>query len=116
MKDYGTIRHRYLHDALPIRLGGLAANLLRVRSLMANARNQPVVEGLLEETKLFIEWTAAETDWDTAAELVELQVLLAGWQQAGAALWTDATQREQTALSAQNWSERVLELSGLLDA
>jgi hypothetical protein len=32
MKDWTTIRDRYLHDALPIRLGGLAANLARIKS------------------------------------------------------------------------------------
>ena len=32
MKDQAKIRARYLRDALPVRLGGIAANLARMKS------------------------------------------------------------------------------------
>ena len=32
MKDWTSIRDRYLRDNLPVRLGGLAANLSRIKS------------------------------------------------------------------------------------
>ena len=75
MKDWTTIRDRYLRDTLPIRLGGLAANLARIKSFSHNIANYKVIESLLEESKFFIEWTANATEVNTAAELVELSPL-----------------------------------------
>jgi hypothetical protein len=115
MKDWTTIQERYLRDALPIRLGGLAANLARITSFSKNDANYHVVESLLDESKFFIEWTANETNINTAAELVELQVQLARWQFTLTRLWTDQAQRLKLADQSSRWSDRVLEFSGLLD-
>jgi len=114
VRDWTTIRERYLRDGLPIRLGGLAANLGRIRSFAAGSASDQVVESLMDESKHFIEWTAAEAEVDTAAELVELQVELAGWQRSWSQTREDATLREQVAKKAAIWSERVLGMSGLL--
>lgn len=116
MKDQTFIRDRYLRDALPVRLGGLAANLARVKSFSGNPRHRDVVATLLEESKLFIEWTARDATLDVQAELVELQIQLARWQQAWTRIWTDPEQRESVAQQAGVWSQRVLDLSGLLRA
>jgi len=115
MKDWTTIQERYLQDALDIRLGGIAANLSRVKSFAAHDANQAAVASLLEESKFFIEWTAGEADVDTAAELVELQVQLSLWQREWDKIWQDSAQRRQIATASGKWSQRVLELSGLLD-
>ena len=40
-------RERYLRDALPVRLGGLAANLRRVSSFAQHAANREAIESLL---------------------------------------------------------------------
>jgi len=114
MINLEMVRERYLRDALPIRLGGLAANLRRIRSFTQHAANRVAVEGLLDESKYFIEWTAAETEVATAAELVELQVQLARWQRNLARIWADPEQRQQVSEQSRVWSDRVLDLSGLL--
>lgn len=114
MKDWNTIKKRYLRDALPTRLGGIAANLSRVKSYAAREANREAVASLLEESKFFIEWTAGEAEIDTAAELVELQVQLALWGHAWDDIWRDSAQRQQLASTSGKWSQRVLELSGLL--
>ncbi|HDQ34825.1 MAG TPA: hypothetical protein ENN14_00740 [Chloroflexi bacterium] len=114
MKDWHTIRERYLQDALPVRLGGLAANLSRIKSFAQHDAHQAAVASLLEESKFFIEWTAAEADVSTAAELVELQVQLALWAHAWDEIWHDTAQRQEVAQLSSRWSQRVLELSGLL--
>ena len=108
------LRERFLRDAVPIRLGGLAANLRRIRSFTQNAANRDAVEGLLDESKHFIEWTAGETEVATAAELIELQVQLARWQRNLSRIWADSEQRLQVGEQSRVWSDRVLELSGLL--
>ena len=70
MRDWTAIRERYLRDDLPIQLGGLAANLSRIKSFASHDANREAVESLLEESKFFIEWIAPEAEIDTAAELV----------------------------------------------
>ena len=115
MKDWGPIRQRYLRDNLPVRLGGLAANLSRIKSFAAQDANREAVESLIAESKWFIEWTAAEADVHTAAQLVELQIQLARWQHNWAGIWADPAQRGRVAEQSAAWSRRVLELSGLLN-
>jgi hypothetical protein len=114
MKDWTVIQQRYLRDGLPVRLGGLAANLSRIKSFASHDANSKAVESLVDESKYFIEWTAAEADVDTAAELVELQVQLAGWQRNWARIWADPAQRKQMAEQSAAWSKRMLEMSGLV--
>lgn len=114
MKDWSAIRDRYLRDVLPVRLGGIAANLSRAKSFAAHDGNQAVVASLLEESKHFIEWTAGEADADTAAELVELQIQLSLWTRAWSRIWQDAAQRQRVARAAGEWSQRILKLSGLV--
>ena len=114
MKDWSQIRERYLRDDLPVRLGGLAANLSRIKSFSANESSQAVVESLIDESKMFIEWTAAHADVSTAEKLVDLQVQLARWQLKWGTIWPDASKRKQVAEKSAQWSKQVLELSGLI--
>jgi hypothetical protein len=114
MKDWAVIRERYLRDNFPVRLGGLAANLSRIKSFAANDASREAVESLIAESKFFIEWTAAEAEVNAAAELVELQIQLARWQYNWACIWNDQAQRRSVAEESAAWSQRVLEISGLL--
>ncbi len=114
-KDWSTIRERYLRDPVSVRLGGLAANLSRIKSFANNEKNKSLVEGLIEESKHFIEWTARETDVETASQLVELQIELALWQNKMNQIWFDADQRRQISEKSNTWSQQVLMASGLLD-
>ncbi len=114
MKDWVAIRDRYLRDGLPVRLGGLAANLARVKSFADHPDHGEVVKSLLEESKFLIEWTAREAETESQADLVDLQVQLACWEHGWASIWGDPVQRSAVAEQAGAWSERVLEMSGLL--
>jgi hypothetical protein len=108
MKNQERIRARYLKDALPVRLAGLAADLGRVASSARHPTGGEAVAALLEESQYFIEWTAAEAPVEAAEELVNLQVMLALWRRA----WPEAqhSQRQRTllAVQAKQWSDRVL--------
>lgn len=116
MKNQEAIRARYLRDELAVRLGGLAANLRRIKSFSAQAANRSAVESLIDESKYFIEWTAADVEVTKAAELMELQVQLARWQYNWENIWSDGTLRAQMAEQSRTWSDRILILSGLLSA
>jgi hypothetical protein len=114
MKDWTQIQERYMRDDLPVRLGGLAANLGRIKSFSANEAGGEAVEGLIDECKMFIEWTAAQAEINTAEKLVELQIQLALWQLQWETIWNDPFKREQVAEQSSLWSKQVLEMSGLL--
>lgn len=114
MTDKEKKRERYLRDPLPRRLGGLAATLGRISS-SARASNDPaVVRGLLEEAKYYIEWTAAEAEPETAAELVSMQTLITLWEKGWESAFQNISQRTLLSVQAKQWSDRTLDLSGLL--
>jgi hypothetical protein len=108
-------RERYLKDSIPIRLGGIAANLARVQSFSRNSANRDAVFGLFDESKFFIEWTAAETEIETAERLVDIQLQIAVWQRIWNTTWNDDASREQMARTSAGWSREILERSGLMD-
>jgi hypothetical protein len=114
MKNFERRRSRYLQDAIPIRLGGLAANLARIASFSKHPGHQEAVADILVESKWFIEWTAAELEVPKAAELVGLQLKLAQWNWDSRQNWHDENWRNRLADNARRWSQYILEMSGLL--
>ena len=114
MREWYTLKERYLRGQLPIRLRNLASNLAGIKSPYQNAANGELIENLLQECKLFIEGTAQDAEIEIAAELVELQIQLACWQYSWAGIWEDAQQRMRVGEQARIWSEKVLNMSGLL--
>jgi len=114
MKDWTVIQERYMRDELPVRLGGLAANLSRIKSFSANEASRETVASLIDESKMFIEWTAAQAEINTAAMMVDVQVQLALWQIRWERIWSDPAERKQIAEQSGVWSKQILELSGLL--
>ena len=71
MKDWTPIQERYLRDAVPTRLGGIAANWRRIKTFATQEAGREAVASLIEESKHFIEWTARDAQIETAAQLVE---------------------------------------------
>jgi hypothetical protein len=112
MKNPERIKARYLKDPWPTRLAGLAADLGRVSSSARHATGGESVAQMLEESQYFIEWTAAELEPEIAAELVNIQVLIALWRRA----WPEAQHnpRQRTILSAQakQWADQILGFAG----
>lgn len=103
-----------MRDPLPVRLGGLAANLSRIKSFSSDENSRDAVASLIDESKMFIEWTAPQAQTEIAAKLVELQVQLAFWQQQWKIIWADSAKRAEVAEQSDTWSKQVLEMSGLL--
>ena len=108
MTNRDRIRERYLKDALPVRLAGLAADLSRVASSARRATGAAAAAAMLEESQYLIEWTAAEAPVEIAEELVNLQVMLALWRRA----WPDAQhnqlQRSLLAVQAKQWADQIM--------
>jgi len=114
MKNNEKLRERFLRDPLPRRLGGLAATLGRISSSARNSTDPNSVADLLDEAKHLIEWTAADTEPGTAAELVQMQIMITLWQRA----WDDASQNPKQrillSVQAKDWSDKAVDFSGLV--
>lgn len=52
-------KERFLSAPLPVRLGGIAADLAQVSSCAQHEGSNDTVAMMLEESQWFIEWTAA---------------------------------------------------------
>jgi hypothetical protein len=116
MTILNKLRSRYLQDSIPVRLGGLAANLARVASFSKHDGYLDALSATLQESKWFIEWTAAELETKDIAELVRLQTQMALWQLQSQKRWNDNNWRAELSGQAQSWSQRILQMSGLLKA
>ena len=114
MKNQIAIQERYLRDAVPVRLGALAANLARMKSFSSHPDHRDVVERLLEESKFFIEWTAGDAEPELQAQLADIQLQLARWQRRWNEIWADRAQRAAMARQAEDWSRRLLSAAGLV--
>jgi hypothetical protein len=108
------LRERFMRDPLPRRLGGLAATLGRISSSARKSTDPNMVFNLLDEAKHLIEWTATETEPETAAELVRMQTMITLWQRA----WEEASQNPKQRLllsvQAKDWSDKAVDFSGLV--
>jgi hypothetical protein len=113
MADWEKVRERYLRDDIAVRLGGLAANLLRISSYADRPEHEQVVSRLIRESALFIEWTAGDIDTERLAQLSGLQRELSGWSRHWSAVWEAPGSRAELAQKAGEWSKRVLDMSGL---
>ena len=105
-----ALRERYLRDPLPIRLGNLASDLARIASCSENPKNHEVVMSVLEESKYFAEWAAAEAPPETQAILAEVQLQLALWHRR----WLQGHPEPLMQHEVRRWSDQLLEHSGLL--
>jgi len=111
--DNEKLKQRFLRDPLERRLGGLAATLARISSNARNSESTIIVENLLDEAKHFIEWTAADTDAETVAELVQIQQLITLWKKSWKTAVHDKTQRILLSTLAKEWSDKALQSSRL---
>ena len=114
MTNKEKLLEHFLRDALPRRLGGLATTFGRISSFARNSTDPNHVANLLDEAKHLIEWTAAETEPETAAELVRIQTLLTLWQKAWIESSKNPQQRILLSVQAKDWSDKTVDFSGLV--
>jgi hypothetical protein len=104
-----------MRDPLPVRVGGSASNLSHIKFAVIPEGNCALAPRFIEETRWIIEWTAPETEIETAAYLVEVQRGLTTWKSRLMSIWSNPEERARFSEEASEWSEHVLKLSGLLD-
>ena len=115
MRDFATLKERYMRDSVPVRLGNLASNLAHISSFTRAARQSEAVHRPIDESRFFIEWTAGQMEVEKAAQLVDVQINLCRWYWSWPKVAEDRAETTRLSVLAREWSNEVLELSGLLD-
>ena len=112
MVEWRRLNLRYSRLDWQQRLGNLASTLARSATVSESGRTAASVPDLLREGMWIIEWSA-DAPTDVLAELapmqLELDLLQRSWQQNAQAI------QPVLAFRARAMSDRVLELSGLLN-
>ena len=116
MAIHPKVRDRFMRDGFPRRIGGISANMSRIRSFSEDSDGEELVAELLEETICFVAWTLADADVPPATEvdLTRLSSQLESWREHLDSIW-NSDERLTLSRQADNWSNELVALSGLLD-
>ena len=112
MSDLNSIRNRLMKESPQMRLGHLAADLLRISNFIESGSANEA-KPIFRESKWFAEWIAPESDLKTQQLLADAQSFLA-YQELD---WSNWTAKEEsvtsTAATVRLWSNELLKQSGL---
>lgn len=111
MPNWNAIEASFLNQTMPQQLGELAATLARLKSWSQKNASREIVPVLLEESLLYVNLLRKQNHTHHV-ELTQLQELLQGWLNK----INNLTEIVTLAPTAATWSERVLDMSGLLIA
>jgi len=114
VKSEPNFKGRYLRDAIPIRIGNLSSSISRLGFFIYKNKFHATVVQLLQECQSFAEWTFPDADFETQLALSNLQADLAGWQDDFENQKNNSDWRAEVNAACEKWSQRLLELSGLL--
>lgn len=109
MPNWNAIEASFLNQPMPQQLGELAASLARLKSWSQKNALCEIVPVLLSENLLYVNLLQQQSH-PHHAELTQLQGLLQGWVNQV----NNSTEIANLAPIAATWSERVLDMSGLL--
>lgn len=108
-------RERFMSLALPVRLGELAESLAFARTASDHPKYPKFLRRLLYECQNYIDWIAAEVDHNVQSELAELRSHLAAWLCDLQGIEDDPLKRALVAAALGDWSQKIIERSGLAD-
>jgi len=108
MRDLAKLRERYLRDMPAVRMGNLASDLLRLSQWVRMRRADGAVIDLMREIAWMMEWSGE----GATEELADMQRELCRWRR----IWPVESARSLMALRAQQMSDRILAMSGLLES
>jgi hypothetical protein len=110
-QDWDILKAQYLQSSQETQLQNLALNLMRIHLFAQSGKNGPVAHHLVRETQFFIEWAVPgidlETDMALVTALVDLQRLLSRWKLDWSLLWAEESKRQDMAMLAQQWRDRL---------
>ena len=107
MRDIQAMRERYVRFPAPTRMGHLASNLLRLSHWVRVRPDDAAIIDLMREIASMMEWIPEFA----SEELADMQREICHWR----SIWPLEPARSLLAFRARRMSDRVLELSGLLE-
>ncbi|NEQ98783.1 MAG: hypothetical protein F6K30_19025 [Cyanothece sp. SIO2G6] len=109
--NWELLKGQYLKGNRASQLGNLALNLMRLHVLARQGGDDVVAQHLVRESQFFVEWMVPTINLDTeissATELLDLQRSLSCWKLNWAERWANESEREQVAVMAQEWCDRL---------
>jgi hypothetical protein len=111
MPNWSVIEASFLHQTHAQQLGELAASLARLKSWSQKSASRELVPVLLSESLLYLCLIQRESEINNV-ELNQLQDLLQNWINVG----DNSMETANIADVASTWSQRVLEMSSLLNS
>jgi hypothetical protein len=113
-----VLKTQYLQQDISAQLSQLMENLTQIKAVAQVGKDKQIGQDLIRESQFFIEWVVTslnlETNLELATELVELQRQLSRWKLHWSRLWSSPDERLRIVRYAQEWNDRLLNLSGLL--
>ena len=113
MANWSAIEASFLRQSHPQQLGELASSLARLKSWSQKNASREIVPVLLAENLLYVRLIQ---EHNNIAQLSQIQDLLIEWQRDWSSICTRKSDVANLASVAADWSDRVLEMSGLLVA
>lgn len=115
MPNWSAIKASFLALDQPHQLGELASSLAHLKSWVQSNDCHQVVPVVLEESLLYLSFIQQNTQINHG-ELNQLQDVLQDWQRNWDNIKSQSIQTTNIADVASHWSERVLDMSGLLSS
>jgi hypothetical protein len=124
MRNWETVKARYLKLDRSHQLGELASNLARIRTQirLADEVGEQIAFSAVEECQRFTEWTITmlnpldnESDLMLAEELLTLGRQLTKWKLYWLDLLQNQDKRREITTIAEHWSFKMIDRSGLLE-
>lgn len=109
-----TYAESFMQESPARQIGALAATLARVSSSAEKTARTKAIVPMLNECIQFIEWTISRQPETTSRELKNISVMLKLWRDSWEHAQVDEHLRTLLSVQAKQWSDRALDLSGLL--
>jgi hypothetical protein len=125
MKNWESAKVNYLRLDRPQQLGNLASSLSRIQTNLQfqDDPGDQVAFAAIEECQRLTEWTTTtlnlqdnESDLSLAEILLDVGRQVSRWKYNWQQCRRDSKRREEMIAIAQEWSKKILEQSGLLQA
>ena len=109
------IRERFLQDALPVRLGEFSSSLSEAKHIADPGGHEKVAIHFIDVVAHYLNWGFPDADSTLQADLADLQQLIARLREDWQAIWESPAKRTAIGASFDEWSQKMLDRSGLLD-
>ena len=109
------IRERFLQDALPVRLGELSSSLSEAKHIADSGVHEKAAIHFIDVVAHYSDWGFPDADSTLQYELNELQQFIAQVKQNWQSVWENPAERSAIGASFADWSQKMLDRSGLLN-